>query len=262
MPALFSDNCVRLAGLTLTAICLISVSAPAQKRRPAKSNSIQKRAPAAQPKRAAPNYAVVVDERLAVLRFEPSLSAMPLQRMRSGRTIQILGEREADGVTFYRVQLPPEKTGWVQAEAVAAAARRGDDERLAQLIRASESFEQIERASIFLEIFTASALRPAVLLLFGDLAEIAAQRLSREAARRFDAEEMRASGAPVHSFYLNYSGLDRYRRLGVNFVFNQKTKEFHYEGASWREILQKHRASAESAEARKRLESLSEKTRQ
>src|SRR5215212_8075929 len=54
------------------------------------------------------NTAIVVDERLAVLRASPSLYAMPVQRMRRGRTISISGAKDADGVTFYRVNLPPE----------------------------------------------------------------------------------------------------------------------------------------------------------
>ena len=212
------------------------------------------------PKRAAPTTAVVVDERLSVLRFEPSLTAIPLQRMRAGRTMQILGsQKTGDGVTFYRVQLPPEKGGWVQAEAVVRTDKPGDDARLLRLIRALDGFDQIERTVIFLENFPNSSLRPAVLLLLGDLAEEASQKLSREAVRRFDEEEMRANEAPLRSYYLNYSGLDRYRRLGIGFLFNGRTKQFHYDGAAWREIVQKHKSGDESAEAQKRIDALAEK---
>jgi hypothetical protein len=42
---------------------------------------------------------------------------------------------------------------------------------------------------------------------------------------------MAASGAPLHSFYLNYVSLDRYRKLDNNFVFNPGTKLLHYDGA-------------------------------
>lgn len=234
-------------------LVLFVLSAPfsinAQARRSTQKTPMVKRA-------VAPATAVVVDERLSVLRFEPSLYAIPMQRMRSGRTMQITGEKTADGVKFYRVQLPPEKTGWVQADAVVTNARIGDDERLARLIRASEGFDQIELATIFLENFPKSVFRPAILLLLGDLLEETAQRLAREAFRRLDQNHIQASGAPVHSFYLNYSGLDRYRRLGVNFVFASETKQFHHDGAAWREIVQKHPNSAEAVEARKRLESL------
>jgi len=205
------------------------------------------------------NNAVVVDERLAVLRFEPSLFSKALIRMQNGRKISILGSKEADGVTFYRITAPPNNYGWVQAEAIAGKFRRGDDARLAKLIQSSDGFEQIERTHIFLETFPDSSLRPAILLLMGDLMEETALRLSNEATRRLDRREMAASGAPLHSFYLNYVSLDRYRRQGINFIFNPNTKILHYDGASWSEITKKFPKSAEAIEAQKRLDSLKEK---
>ena len=63
---------------------------------------------------------MVIAEKLAVLRFEPSLTAIPLQRMRAGRSISITGEKEVDGVTFFRVSIQPEMSGWVQSEAIAS----------------------------------------------------------------------------------------------------------------------------------------------
>jgi hypothetical protein len=239
-------------------ILLVCFSANGQKRRPVVNKNPTKAVAAK--RAAAPAIAIVVDERLSVLRFEPSLTAIPLQRMSAGRTMQITGSREtSDGLTFYRVQLPPEKSGWVQAEAVVRTDRRDEDARLLRLIRATSGFNQIERAVIFLENFPNSSFRPAILLLIGDLVEDVSQRLSRDAARRFVGDDLRANEAPIHSFYLNYNGLDRYRRLGIGFIFNHKTKQFHYDGATWREIVQKHKQSVESAEAQKRLNALAEK---
>lgn len=242
--------------LLLCAVCLsfCAFRADAQKRRP--PLKIQPKTGIA--KRAAPVAAIVIDERLAVLRFEPNLSAVVLQRMRTGREMQIVGERDHDGVRFYRVQMPPETIGWVQAEAVVSKNRAGDDQRLARFIRASEGFEQVERAQIFLENFPSSALRPAVLLLAGDLLEEHAARLTRDAVRRLDDGEMRANAAPVHSYFMNYNGLDRYRKIGANFVFDAANKRFRYDGAWWRELVRKHPGSAESKEAAKRLEALGE----
>lgn len=202
---------------------------------------------------------IVVDERLAVLRAQPSLYAAPLQRIRRGRQILVSGWREADGVRFYRVNLSAEGGGWVQSDAVIRKSQRGDDERLAKLIQASTGFDQIERARIFLDNFPNSRLRPAILLLFGDIAEEMSATLSREALRRLDKREMNGSSAPVHSFYLNYTSLDRYRKLGINFLFNSATKTFHYDGATWREILTKFPNVSETVEAQKRLDSLKEK---
>lgn len=202
------------------------------------------------------NTAVVVDERLSVLRSQPSLFALPIQRMRSGRVVSVTGSKEVDGVTFYRVTAQPNNFGWVQSDAVFGKFRRGDDERLAKLVQSSDGFEQIERAQIFLETFPDSALKPAILLLLGDVLEEVALKLSTEATRRLDRREMAASGAPLHSFYLNYVSLDRYRKLKVNFLFNPNAKLLHYDGASWREIIEKSPKSAESIEAQKRLDSL------
>jgi len=206
-----------------------------------------------------PNIAIVVDERLAVLRSAPSFFAKPIQRMRRGRVLTIFESKESEGVIFYRVIAAPNTPGWVQKDAVAGKFRRGDDERLARLVRASNGFDQVERARIFLENFPASSFRPSILLLFGDLMEEIALKMSADAAKRLSRREMAASGAPLHSFYLNYPSLDRYQRLGIGFLFNSRTRLFHYDGASWREIIQKTPAAAEAAEAQKRLDSLKEK---
>lgn len=204
--------------------------------------------------------AVVVDERLSALRDAPDLSANLLQRMSRGRTLTVTGARRAaDGVTFYRVMVTRRTGGWVQAEAVVSPARAADAERLLRLIRGSEEFDRLERAGLFLEMFPRSPLRPAVLLLHGDAADAAAARLTREAARRLDAREMEAGGAPRFTYFLNYNGLDRYRRLGVAFTFDRAATRFRYDGASWREILRRHPHTPEAAESRNRLQTLSPK---
>jgi hypothetical protein len=96
-----------------------------------------------------------------------------------------------------------------------------------------------------------------VLLLFGDAAEEAALKLSRDAARRLDEKEMKGGGAPVYTYFMNYNGLDRYRRQGIAFLFDERARQFHYNGESWREIVRRYPRSAEVAEARKRLDALS-----
>lgn len=203
--------------------------------------------------------AVVLDESLAVLRAKPSLFADSYQRMRVGRRVSILGVAAADGVKFFRVSAPPAKTGWVQADAVFGNFRAGDDIRLAQLIRASTGFEQIELVVQFMAIYPNSSLMPSILLLFGDLLEETAARLSRDAGSRLKRGEMAATAAPMHSYYLNFVGLDRYRKLGIRFLFETESRTFHYNGDSWRQLLLRFSGSSESAEARKRLDSLKEK---
>jgi hypothetical protein len=214
----------------------------------------------AQPRRAPEGgqRAVIVDERLAALRDAPDLSANLLQRVSRGRMVAIRGFRRApDGVTFYRVAVTRRTVGWMQSEAVVTLGRSRDDERLLRLIQNSEDFDRVVRARIFLDVFQRSHLRPTVLLLYGEAAEKAALRLSREAVRRLDEKEMAAGGAPVFSYFLNYNGLDRYRRQGITFVFDRTAKRFHYDGASWREIVRRYPRSPEAEEARKRLDALS-----
>lgn len=227
------------ASLLLAASLLWPAAAGAQRRR---------RAPAGG------RVAVVVDERLSALRDAPDFSANLLQRLGRGRLVAVAGERAArGGVTFLRVAVTSRTGGWVQADALVRPSRAGEDARLLRLIRGSGEFDRLARARIFLEAFPASPLRPAVLLLLGDTAEEAAGRLTREARRRLDAREMEAGGAPPFSYFLNYHGLDRLNKIGVKYIFDSSKKQFHYDGAAWREILRRHPRGPEAEEARKRL---------
>ena len=200
--------------------------------------------------------AIVIDETLSVLRVTPSLFADSIQRMRRGRKVQILAVTEADGVKFYKVTAPPTNYGWVQADAVFGKFRAGDEERLARLTQAANGFDQIEIAIDFFKLFPNSKLKPSILLLFGDLLEEVATKLSKDANSKLKRSEMAASAAPLHSYYLNFVSLDRYRKLGILFLFNSTTRQFHYDGASWKEITAKFGGSPEADEAKKRLDSL------
>lgn len=202
--------------------------------------------------------AVVVDERLSVLRASPSTSGKLLRRIGRGRKVKILGQsRSRDGIVFYRVFVTSRTSGWMQREALISGKRPGDDVNVLRLIMASQGFDLIARARIFLDTFPHSRLRPVVLLAYGDAAEEAAVRLTRDASRRLNPEEMKAGGAPISSYFLNYSGLDRYNRQGVGFVFDRAANRFYYDGTAWREIIRRYPRSKEAIEARKRLETLS-----
>lgn len=202
--------------------------------------------------------AVVVDERLAVILEAPDLSANLLRRISRGRTVAVKGaKRSPDGVIFYRVSLTKRTGGWIQSEAVASLVRKDDDERLLRLIDSSNDFDRIVRARIFLDMFQKSPLRPRVLLIYGEAVEKVAARLSHDAIRRLDQKEMEAGGGPTFSYYLSYNGLDRYRRQGIVFLFDRVRKQFHYDGASWREVVRRYPRSPEAEEARRQLETLS-----
>jgi hypothetical protein len=201
--------------------------------------------------------AVVIDERLAALRDAPDPSAKLLHRLSRGRLVAVLGGlRNRDGLTFLHVAVTRRTKGWLQTESVIAPWRAEDDDRSLRLIRSSEDFDRIARARLFLDAFPRSPLRPQTLLIFGDAAEQAAEKLSREAGRRLDRNEMTAGGAPDFSYFLNYNGLDRYNRQDISFTFDRTKNTFHYDGAAWREIVRRHPQSPEAAEARQRLAAL------
>lgn len=239
----------------LVVFSIIAINAQSSKRPVVKTKS-----PSATTKqREVGSIAYVVDETLSVLREKPSLFAEPVQRMRRGRMVKILGVTEADGVKFYKVAAPPSNFGWVQADALFGKFREADEERLARLVQAADGFDQIELASLFFDIYPNSKFQPPLLLLYGDLLEETAVKMTRDATNRLNRREMAASAAPLHSYYLNFVSIDRYRKLGVVFLFNSSMRSFHYEGASWRNIIKRFPAAPEAAEAQKKLDSLKEK---
>jgi len=213
----------------------------------------------AQKKRVPPggNIAVVADERLAALRIAPSLNSRLIRRLSRGRFVSVrTTKRNFEGVLFSHVVVTRRTSGWIQSEALVMSGRDGDDQRLAHLIGGTDEFERVARARIFLDTFPRSPLRPKVLLALGDAAEEAAEQLTREVTRRFERRETPTDGAPEFSYYLNYNGLDRYNRQGVTFMFDSEKKQFHYDGAAWRDIMRKYPNSPEATEAAKRLENL------
>ena len=98
-------------------------------------------------------------------------------------------------------------------------------------------------------------MRPSVLLILGNTAQAQAQDLSRAAAKRLN---QRTGEAPEFTYFLNYSGLDRYNRQRVTFTFSPTTKRFNYDGAAWRELLRRYPNTPEALEARKRLAELAQ----
>lgn len=208
----------------------------------------QKKAPAGG------RLAIVVDERLAALRSTPKLNGRLVRRLSRGRLVAVRSTKTgSDGITFLLVNVSSRTHGWIQREAVRSPSRSGDDRRLLTLIERSNGFDRIARARIFLDHFQRSPLRPEVLLLLGDTAEALAAKLSMDAARRLKED---LGDAPEFSYYLNYTGLDRYNRQRVNFVFDKSAKRFHYDGAAWRELIRRFPKSSQAAEAKKHLELL------
>ena len=207
----------------------------------------------AKPKQKVPpggRLAIVVDERLSALRSKPDLRATLIRRLARGRPLAIKGiRRSPDGIVFFLVHASRKTQGWIQSEAVVMPSRKGDDARLLLLIEASSDFDRIVRSRILLDYFPRSSLRPQVLLILGDTAERMSSKLSHEAERRTTNH----SPVPLFSFFMNYSGLDRYNRQGVGFVFDEQSRRLHYDGAAWREIVRRYPRSDEAEAARTRL---------
>jgi hypothetical protein len=198
--------------------------------------------------------AVVADERLSALRDTPNLTGKLVRRLSRGRLVAIRSVKtNHSGIVFYLVNVTSRTRGWLQREAVVSPSHVGDDERLLSLIKNASDFDRIARARIFLDHFQRSPLRPEVLLLLADEAEGLSVKLSREATRRVSEN----AAAPEFSYFLNYTGLDRYNRQGVVFVFDPKTKRLHYDGAAWREIIRRYPRTPQASIARERLATLS-----
>ena len=195
--------------------------------------------------------AVVVDERLAALRATPQLNGKLARRLGRGRLVAIRSTKtSAGGILFLLVNVSSRTHGWIQRDAVVSPSRLNDDRRLLALIQRSDGFDRIARARIFLDHFVRSPLRPEILLILGDTAEALAAKLSQDAARRLSND---LGDAPEFSYYLNYTGLDRYNRQRVGFFFEKATKRFHYDGAAWRELIRRYPRSREAFTARERL---------
>jgi len=228
----------------LTAICLLLVATSlcsAQK---------QKAPPGGRP-------AVVVDERLAALRASPDLSGKLVRRLGRGRLVAIRSFKTAgNGIVFCLVNVSSRTHGWIQREAIVSSGSPSDAQRLLDLIKVSADFDRVARAKIFLDHFRRSLLRPEVLLILGDAAELASEKLSRDAGKRLGGGET----APEFSYFLNYSGLDRYNRQGVFFVFDKQSRRLHYDGGAWREIVRRFPSSQQAIQSKQRLERLSELT--
>ena len=198
--------------------------------------------------------AIVVDERLAALRATPQLNGRLVRRLSRGRLLAVRSMKtSADGVSFFLVNVSSRAHGWIQRDAVVSPSRLGDDQRLFTLIERSQGFDRITRARILLDHFPRSRLCPSILLLLGDTAEELAAKLSADAARRLKQD---CGDAPEFSYFLNYTGLDRYNRQGITFVFDHLTKRFHYDGASWRELIRRYPHSLFATEAKIKLDSL------
>lgn len=205
--------------------------------------------------------AVIFDERLSALRARPDVKAPLKQRMRRGRRVGVLGANTAkDGLKFFRVAVSRNTSGWVLADAVIRPGVAADAHRLMRLIEETkDEFTKARLARLCADEFRATNFAPKALMILGETAEGAAERLSRDANRRVGGDESDAgpnAGLTKRDFLLNYSGLDRYNRIGVTFDYDATSDRIVYDGAAYGELLRRYPRSAEAQTASERLERL------
>ncbi len=184
--------------------------------------------------------AIVIDERLSALRTQPDVKARLEQRLRRGRVVGILSARKSkDGQQFLRVSVSRNTRGWVLAEAVVKTGNSTDAERLLKLTEdTDDDFVKARLAKLCADEFRSTATAPRCLLKLGEAAELAADRLTRDAKRRVGNEEPSA-GLGKRDYFLNFVGLDRYNRIGVMFNYDAAADRIVYDSEAYREVARR-----------------------
>jgi hypothetical protein len=152
---------------------------------------------------------------------------------------------------FYRIAVTRRTRGWIHEAALAIQGHPGEDQRILELIEASQGIDKITLCRLLSQNFARSRLVARGTLLLGEEAERIAENLSQRIRRRLG--EVSSAFAAVRDYYLSDAGLDRYSKLGVAFDFNESTGEFVYDGKAYREVIKRFPASQEASVARGRL---------
>lgn len=202
--------------------------------------------------------AVVIDERLSALREQPEATAALKQRLRRGRIVGIIRTaRRKGGPAYCLVAVTRRTRGWVLAEALARSGREPDAQRLLKMIEETrDDFTRARLARLCADEFSRTTSAPRALLVLGDAAAAASQRLSREARKRAGTGgEESDSDARLsrRNYLLNDTGLDRWNRAGIAFSYEAGTDRLVYDGAAWRELRRKYPRSDEAQQAQERL---------
>ncbi len=203
-------------------------------------------------------HAIVYDERLSALRTQPDVKAQLISRLHRDREVGIIGTARSikGGPDFYPVAVSKNMRGWIIVEALARPQQRQDAKRMMGLIEdTKDDFTRVRLARLAADQFRGMSVAANALLTLGKAAEQASIKLSRDARKRAgEPDEVTDKNLSERDFMLNFVGLDRYNKLGV--TFNYDNERLVYDGAAYREILQKYPRSVEAAEARTLLENL------
>lgn len=166
----------------------------------------------------------VVDERLAVLRAAPGLTASVLKRLRVGRAVYEVGRRrDEEGRSWLRVAVTRRTRGWMLADALASPGDRDGERRLGALIAGREGFDRLEVARLAVDRFP--RLRAGARAAIEAEATLAIDGLTERATGRLGPLEGLAPG-DVRALMLSDPALDRYNRLGVFFDADPITRRY------------------------------------
>jgi hypothetical protein len=239
MLTIFRDNCVLMRRLVIVLIGVSVFTYPAYAKRKVFIPG---------------RRAIVIDDRLAALRTLPDLKAPLEQRLSRGRAVGVLGGVVVgNGARFTRIAVSRNRQGWILAEAIARPNNIVDARRVFDAIEdAPDDFTRAKLARLCADEFRATRFAPRALLLLGDTAQRAAEKLTRDARRKVNDAGGENAGKK-RAFLLSFSGLDRYNRIGVTFDYDQSTDGLVYDGGAYRELLRRSPRSPEAKEARERL---------
>lgn len=204
--------------------------------------------------------AFVVDDRLSALRREADIHSPVAQRLRLGRPVFIIAQRNGaqDRNGFCRIALSRRTRGWIHRSALASPAVAGEDARVMELINSYKGFDRLTLCRLFTEEFRRSPHLAKAMLALAEESDRAAVALNRSVARRLSRLKSETDNAPLRDYFLSDPGLDRYSRLGIRFRFDESVGNYFYDGQAYRDIIRLFPRSEESKRARARLQSLSE----
>ncbi|MBI4851291.1 MAG: hypothetical protein HY819_05635 [Acidobacteria bacterium] len=196
--------------------------------------------------------AIVVDTGLSVLRKSPDITSTALRRLRIGRKIFIISTTKNQGLKYYFVAVTRRTRGYIDASALINPSWQGEDVRLMRLIENAEGVDKIILSQTLVKYFPKSRFCPDALLAEGETAEQIAKELSKRTSRasfhQLDPE------LEPEKYLLNYSGLDKYSRLGVNFFIDSIEKSYRYNGTAYKKILSRYPKSQAALLAKEKLE--------
>ncbi len=203
--------------------------------------------------------AIVVDNGLSALRKAPSLTSTCLKRLKMGRVLYVISTyKNQNGIKYYFVAVTRRTRGFIDADALVSPSQKADDQHLVQLIDRAEGTDKIMLSEILIKYFPSSEFCPIALLAEASASEKIASELSHRISRHLP--QQLNTKVELERYLLNYSGLDKYSRLGIHFIFDKEKQSYFYDGKAYKRILTQYKKSQAAMIAKEKLEELSSLT--